>query len=135
MSPLTLPGRTDGIVGQGVVLNANGTYSPNTVKVTAANYYLNGIYNPNNNEEFIYSATYLKLREVKLGYTFKHILGKQSPASLNASLVGRNLLLFTQNKDVDPENLALRGNKILPGIEFLSYPSTRSFGFNVNFSF
>ncbi|QEM06448.1 SusC/RagA family TonB-linked outer membrane protein [Mucilaginibacter rubeus] len=135
MSPLTLPGRTDGIVGQGVMLNANGTYSPNTVKVTAANYYLNGIYNPNNNEEFIYSATYLKLREVKLGYTFKHILGKQSPASLNASLVGRNLLLFTQNKDVDPENLALRGNKILPGIEFLSYPSTRSFGFNVNFSF
>lgn len=135
MSPLTLPGRTEGIIGQGVMLDASGNYVPNNVKVTAANYYLNGIYNPNNNEEFIYSATYVKLREVKLGYTFKHILGKKSQASLNASLVGRNLLLFTQNKDVDPENLALRGNKILPGIEFLSYPSTRSFGANINFNF
>ncbi|PTQ96541.1 TonB-linked SusC/RagA family outer membrane protein [Mucilaginibacter yixingensis] len=136
MSPATLPGRAEGgIVGQGVMLDGNGNYVPNNVKVTAANYYLNGIYNPNNNEEFMYSATYLKLREVKLGYTFKHIMGKRSPATLNAALVGRNLLLFTQNKDVDPENLALRGNKILPGIEFLSYPSTRSFGLNVNLNF
>ncbi len=83
----------------------------------------------------MYSATYVKLREVKLGYTFKHILGNRSAANLNASLVARNLLLFTQNKNVDPENLALRGNKVLPGIEFLSYPSTRSYGFNINFTF
>jgi len=137
-SPLTLPGRAEGgIIGQGVMDDGTNTkqYVPNNVKVTAANYYTNGIYNPNNNEEFIYNATYVKLREVKLGYTFRHIFGKSSFGSLNASLVGRNLLLFTQNKDVDPENLALRGNKILPGIEFLSYPSTRSYGLNINLSF
>ncbi len=138
MSPLTLPGRAEGgIIGQGVMDDGTNTghFVPNTVKVTAANYYTNGLYNPNNNEEFMYSATYVKLREVKLGYTFKHILGNRSAANLNASLVARNLLLFTQNKNVDPENLALRGNKILPGIEFLSYPSTRSYGFNINFTF
>ena len=83
----------------------------------------------------MYNATYLKLREVKLGYTFKHVFGKISGAKLNASLVGRNLFLITQNKDVDPESLSLRGTKILPGIDFLSYPSTRSYGLNLNLTF
>ncbi|MBU0696290.1 MAG: hypothetical protein KKE39_07155, partial [Bacteroidetes bacterium] len=73
--------------------------------------------------------------ELKVGYTFKQVFGKTSKANLNASLVGRNLFLITQNKDVDPESLSLRGNKILPGIDFLSYPSTRSFGLNLNFTF
>lgn len=136
MSPLTLPGRAEGtIVGNGVVDNGNGTYSPNTTAVATYKYYTQGIYNPNNNEAFMYNATYLKLREVKLGYTFKHVFGKVSGAKLNASLVGRNLFLITQNKDVDPESLSLRGNKILPGIDFLSYPSTRSYGLNLNLTF
>nr|MBC7613597.1 SusC/RagA family TonB-linked outer membrane protein [Pseudopedobacter sp.] len=136
MSPLTLPGRAEGtIVGKGVMDDGSGNYVPNTVGVATYKYYTQGIYNPNNNEAFMYNATYLKLRELKVGYTFKQVFGKTSKANLNASLVGRNLFLITQNKDVDPESLSLRGNKILPGIDFLSYPSTRSFGLNLNFTF
>ena len=38
---VTLPGRDEGIVGNGVVLDANGKYVPNTVRVPAATYYDN----------------------------------------------------------------------------------------------
>ncbi|HVX49560.1 MAG TPA: SusC/RagA family TonB-linked outer membrane protein [Chitinophagaceae bacterium] len=134
MSVETLPGRETGIIGAGVMDDGTGKYVPNNVKVDAATYY-NGYYNATNNQAFMYSETYLKLREVRLGYTFKHLLGKASGSSLNLSLVARNLLEFTQCKDVDPETLALRGQQILPGTEFLSIPATSSYGVSVNVNF
>ncbi|WP_338872769.1 SusC/RagA family TonB-linked outer membrane protein [Spirosoma sp. SC4-14] len=133
MSVETLPGRdSGGIVGNGVVKNADGTYAPNTVQATPANYYTS-YYDPNNNEAFTFSASYVKLRELRVGYTFNRPLGWKGSASL--SLIGRNLLLFTKNKDVDPENLSLRGTQILPGVEQLSLPSTRNLGVSLNVSF
>jgi TonB-linked SusC/RagA family outer membrane protein len=135
MSVNTLPGRETGIVGKGVMMDAtSGKYVPNTVNVSAATYYL-GYYNANNNQAFMYSASYLKLREVRLGYTFEHVFSESSPANLNISFVGRNLIEFTQNKDVDPETLALRGQQILPGTEFLSIPATRSMGVSLGLNF
>lgn len=135
MSVQTLPGRETGITGNGVMYDAgSGKYVPNTVKVDAATYY-NGYYNASNNEVFMYNASYLKLREVRLGYTFKNIFRKASKANFNVSFVARNVLEFTQNKDVDPETLALRGQQILPGVEFLSTPSTRSLGFSMGLNF
>jgi len=134
MSVETLPGRQTGIIGNGVMLDGSGKYVPNNVKVDAATYY-NAYYNASNNEAFMYNASYLKLREVRLGYTFKNVFGKTSKANLNFSLIGRNILEFTQCKDVDPETLALRGQQILPGVEFLSTPSTKSLGFSLGLKF
>ena len=134
MSVETLPGRETGITGNGVMLDASGKYIPNNVKVDAATYY-NAYYNASNNEVFMYDASYLKLREVRLGYTFKNLFGKASKANLNVSLIGRNILEFTQCKDVDPETLALRGQQILPGVEFLSVPATKSYGLSVGLKF
>lgn len=134
MSVETLPGRQTGITGQGVMLDAGGKYVANNVKVDAATYY-NGYYNASNNEAFMYDASYIKLREFRLGYTFRNLFSKTSAAKLNISFVARNVLEFTQNKDVDPETLALRGQQILPGTEFLSLPSTKSFGFSLGLNF
>jgi TonB-linked SusC/RagA family outer membrane protein len=135
MSIETLPGRETGIVGNGVVLDAaSGKYTPNTTRVSAATYY-NAYYNASNNEPFIYNASYLKLREFRLGYTFKKIFGGASNARLNLAFVARNVLEFTQNKDVDPETLALRGQQILPGTEFLSIPSAKSMGLSLGLNF
>lgn len=134
MSVETLPGRETGITGKGVMQDANGKYVTNNVKVDAATYY-NAYYNASNNEAFMYNASYLKLREMRIGYNFKNIFSKTSKASLNVSLIGRNLLEFTQNKDVDPETLTLRGQQILPGTEFLSLPSTRSYGLSLGINF
>ncbi len=119
-----------GIVGVGVKQDG----SVNDVSVSPATYYLN-YYSPNNNEVFTFDASYVKLREVRLGYTFHNIIANHPKATLNFNLIGRNLLLFTQNKDVDPENLALRGNQILPGIEYNSFPSQRSYGFSLTLNY
>ncbi|GAC1368507.1 MAG: SusC/RagA family TonB-linked outer membrane protein [Hymenobacter sp.] len=130
-SPETLPGRdSNSIIGDGV----KGDGQPNDVAVSAPTYYL-GYYNPNNNEVFTYDASYVKLRELRLGYTFNHLFGSTSKSSVNVSLIGRNLLLFSKIKDVDPETLALRGDRILPGIEFNSFPSTRDYGVSVGVNF
>jgi len=136
MSVETLPYRETGLVGNGVMLDpaGSGKYVPNTVKVDAASYY-NAYYNATNNNAFMYDETYVKLREVRLGYTFRHLFGRGSGSSLNLSLIGRNLVEFTQNKDIDPETLALRGQQILPGTEFLSVPATRSMGLSVGVNF
>ena len=134
MSVETLPGRETGITGKGVMDDGTGKYVTNSTKVDAATYY-NAYYNASNNEPFMYDASYLKLRELRIGYNFKNIFGAASNAKLNVSLVARNILEFTQNKDVDPETLALRGNQILPGTEFLSIPSTKSLGFSLGLNF
>lgn len=133
MSVETLPGRETGIVGKGVMNDGTGKYVPNTVKVDAAAYY-NGYYNATNNEAFMYDASYIKLRELRLGYTFRNIFSR-SAAKLNVSFIARNVLEFTKNKDVDPETLALRGQQILPGTEFLSIPATKSYGVSVGLDF
>ncbi|OQP39402.1 hypothetical protein A4D02_17405 [Niastella koreensis] len=134
MSVETLPGRETGLIGKGVMDDGSGKYVPNTVKVDAATYY-NGYYNATNNEAFMYNASYLKLRELRLGYTFRNIFSKAPGSKLNVSFIARNVLEFTQNKDVDPETLALRGQQILPGTEFLSIPATKSYGLSVGLDF
>lgn len=134
MSVETLPGRETGIIGKGVMDDGTGKYVPNTVKVDAATYY-NGYYNATNNEAFMYDATYLKLRELRIGYTFHRVFAKSPSSNLNISFVARNFLEFTQNKDVDPETLALRGQQILPGTEFLSIPATKSLGLSLGLNF
>lgn len=132
----TLNGREDGIIGNGVMLDeATGKYVPNTVKVSAQEYY-QGIVNNNIAEEFIYNASYIKLRELSFGYTFpQSMLGKQKVVKgLSISLVGRNLWTILKHTDnIDPESAYNNSNG--QGLELNGYPATRSFGFNVNVKF
>jgi TonB-linked SusC/RagA family outer membrane protein len=131
----TLLGRETGgdgtIVGEGV--NEDG--SKNTTAVTAQAYW-QGIVSNNIGEEFIYDASFIKLREVSLGYTFpQDILGKQRVVKgLSISLVARNLwtiLKYTDN--IDPESAINNTNG--QGLELNGYPATRNIGFNVNIKF
>ena len=80
-------------------------------------------------------ASYLKLREIRLGYTVHNVIKNNPSASINFSLIGRNMLLFTPAKDIDPETLALRGTSILPGIEFNNLPSLRQYGFSLSLKY
>jgi len=71
---VTLPGRDNGIVGDGVVLGTDGVYRPNTVNVSASSYYDN-YYAINNAETNVFDATYLKLREARVEFNI-NIWGK-----------------------------------------------------------
>lgn len=136
----TLAGRTASapnakIVGVGVMADANGNYVTNTVGVDAQTYY-QGIATNNIAEEFIYNASFLKLRELSLGYEVpKTILGKMKVVKgMNVSLVGRNLWTIIKHTDnIDPESAYNSSNG--QGLELNGYPATRSIGFNVNVKF
>lgn len=86
----------------------------------------------------LFDATYMKLREVKLGYSIPSKVFNHMIKDVTVSLVGRNLLLWTpkSNQHFDPEvSVATSGNGLVPGQENMALPSTRSFGFNLSFKF
>lgn len=136
----TLMGReTDAngtLVGKGVMWDdASQSYVPNTVAVKAQDYW-QGIVNNNIAEEFLYNASFLKLRELTLGYTLPASLLERQKAlkSVTISLVGRNLWTIIKHTDnIDPESAYNNTNG--QGLELNGYPATRSIGFNVNVKF
>lgn len=128
-----------GVVGPGVRLDETGDYVPNDVKVSTRAYfyayYGNG-FDRDNIEAATYDATFMKLREVRLTYdlpsTLMQSLGIHGAA---LSLVGRNLLLFTDVPSIDPETYSIRGGVYVPGFESTQIPPTRNISLNVNLRF
>ncbi|MCC6461384.1 MAG: SusC/RagA family TonB-linked outer membrane protein [Saprospiraceae bacterium] len=141
----TLEGRADGydlsvagngVIGDGVVKNADGSFSPNTVKLSAREWHTSYTLGRRLIEGVIYDASFVKLREVRLGYTLPNrLLGKSSLRDINLSLVGRNLALWTKVPHIDPETSSTSGGTVIPGVESVALPSTRSWGVNLNFRF
>jgi TonB-linked SusC/RagA family outer membrane protein len=134
----TALGREEGVIGKGVraIKGADGstTYIPNDIIVTANQLY--AFNNPRNyHEAAIFDASYVKLREVSLGYTIPSaLLKKVHLQSAKVSLVGRNvLMLFKNTPHVDPEFDAKGGNA--QGFGYGELPSSRSLGMNLSFSF
>ena len=125
----TLPGRYEGIIGPGVVQNADGSYRPNDIVADAGNYYIAKYYR-DNVEENTFDASFIKLREVSIEYKFSQKLLNKIKAfkSASFSLYGRDLLLFTDFPLYDPEIATLNRNRIEPGFETAQFPSTRSMG-------
>lgn len=89
-----------------------------------------------NNEHWMYDASYVKLREVRVGYNFPQSLYRGTPIQrLNLSLIARNLWLIHSNVDgIDPSEIppgssqyVFQENGILPGV--------RSIGVNLKVGF
>lgn len=119
------------IIGDGVVLNDDGTYSPNTTAVATPDWY-NRYYRRANVESNSFDASFLKLREVALQYSLpKQWLTHSFIQSLDISLYGRNLFMVTDFPIYDPETAALNGNRIMPGVEMGQMPSPANYGVNL----
>lgn len=124
----------NGIIAQGV---NQTTGLPNTVSVSAESYYRQ-FYDRNHEENNIYDASFLKLRQFSIGYDFKlkeGFLGLKEGADLSLSLIGNNLFVITENPHFDPEQLAVQGNGFVSGVEDMSYATSRSIGFKAGFNF
>lgn len=129
----SLPGREGGYVGEGVIANGDGTYRKNDVNVTAERYWGSSYFN---GESSTFDATYVKLREVIVGYTVPNgLLKKIGIRDLTIQLVGRNLALWTNVPHIDPDTSGISGSTILPGIEDMTLPTPRSMGVNLGFKF
>ncbi|WP_375444859.1 SusC/RagA family TonB-linked outer membrane protein [uncultured Fibrella sp.] len=132
---VTLPGRDGGIIGDGVVLQPDGSYKPNTVKVSAASYYDN-YYQISNAEVNIFSASFVKIREVRLEFNLPQtMLGRLGIRQTSVALFGRDLFNFTKFPGFDPEGGNLNSGTLTPGVELTQFPSTRTMGANLTFKF
>jgi len=82
----------------------------------------------------VYDASFLKLREIRLGYTLpKGILG-DNIRDVNIGFYGRNLAILSAALPyLDPQIITGAGND--QGLENAQVPSTRSYGVNVRFKF
>ena len=137
----TLEGREDGydltksgngVIGKGVVF-VSGVPQDNTKKVAAREWHTAWTGGRGIAEGVMYDASFVKLRELQIGYTIPDkFWGKVPLKSVNVSLVGRNLLLWDNVPHVDPENMSYSGGTALPGIENMAIPSSRSYGININ---
>ncbi|MCG6190339.1 SusC/RagA family TonB-linked outer membrane protein [Maribellus maritimus] len=80
----------------------------------------------------LYSATYVKLRELSLTYRFpRELVNKMRMQNMSLSLIGQNLFMWTKHSVwVDPETAFTAIDDVnQPGYEFYSViPRTRSFG-------
>jgi TonB-linked SusC/RagA family outer membrane protein len=114
-----------GIVVEGMDVD---TGQPNTTAITAEEYY-HGLFGFT--ERYVYDAGYVKLRELRLSYNLPQSLANRilgaSEASL--SLTGRNLKMWTNVPNIDPEFAYSSRND--QGIEVNMSPNPRSIGFNL----
>jgi TonB-linked SusC/RagA family outer membrane protein len=126
----------NGVIGKGVIQNTDGTYRVNDVKLSAREYHQSRTGNRDIPQGGIFNASYAKLREMRLAYSVPaRFLSKAKIKGLNVSVVGRNLAVWSKVPHIDPETSSLSGGTIVPGIESVGMPTTRSWGFNVGFNF
>ncbi|WP_229216777.1 SusC/RagA family TonB-linked outer membrane protein [Dyadobacter sp. 3J3] len=133
----TTMGRENGVVGEGVVntgTSDNPVYVPNTKNLSSEEYH-HKYYLLTNNENTIFDASYVKLREVKFTYMISGKVMKKLPfRDIAVSVVGRNLALLHSNlPHIDPETSYYNDGN-LQGIENGQIPTTRSIGFNISFN-
>jgi TonB-linked SusC/RagA family outer membrane protein len=110
----------------GNLISDTRKFAPNNVKVNYIDWifasYTNGI-----GDAVLYKRTFVKLREIVVGYNFApHALRKTPFKSATISLVGRNLFLFTNVPFMDPDGYTDYS---------LAEPSYRNIGLNINLKF
>ena len=86
-------------------------------------------------DRFIYDASFVKLRQISLGYSIPRKMLTNAPVQgVRLSFVARNLaLLYNQLDNVDPESTYNNSNA--QGLDYFSFPQARSYGFNLKLDF
>lgn len=130
-SARTLEGR-DGMVVNGIV---SSTGKENTTEVTAQEFYSSIGGSVGVAEEFMYKGTYVKLRELSVGWTLpKTWLKPLKLQSVKLSAVGRDLFYLYKSAPLNPES-AISSEDYAQAFEYGSMPPTRTFGLSLNVKF
>ncbi|PZP52542.1 MAG: SusC/RagA family TonB-linked outer membrane protein [Pseudopedobacter saltans] len=132
----TLPGRYNGIVGDGALQNPDGSYRKNDVVATDIDQYYQHSMGSYNAEGSIFSTNFVKFREATIGYAFdRKFLKKIGLSSASIAIYGRDLFIWSPWPIFDPEFGTMQGSDIVRGFEIAQFPSTRSMGFNLTVGF
>ncbi len=130
--------KRDAVADGGGILHAEAVYAdgtPNTTFARADSWGGDQYYGRTPTARYIYDASYVKLREVALSYSLpKSLISKTFLSKAVISAIGRNLLILHKNTPgFDPETGQSSGNR--QGVANASYPTTRSYGFNITLGF
>ncbi|MEO7768816.1 MAG: SusC/RagA family TonB-linked outer membrane protein, partial [Ferruginibacter sp.] len=131
----TLEGRSGGVVGKGVNVDAGGNVTANTT-VAAVQTYWEHLRSQQIVEPVIYNGGYWKLRQISLGYDFtRFIPGKWPVKGVRLDFVANNVLIIKKwVENIDPESFGYAGDS-QAGLESPSLPTTRGLGLNLNIKF
>ncbi len=132
----TLPGRYNGIIGNGVVMGTDGKYRPNDVIATDIDEYYRSHYGIDNAEGSTFSTDFIKFREARLDYTFTpKFIKKIGFQRATIGVYGRDLYIWSKWPAFDPEFGTVSGTDIVRGFEIGQFPSTRTLGANLIIGF
>jgi len=128
LNDLGNPQRNSLANGGGIILpGVTGDGKPNTKRVVIS---ASSPVKPNS--QFVYDASYIKLREVVFSYNLPSTVWGRAAfiKGMELSVVGRNLWLIHKNLPyADPEENLSSGNS--QGYQSGAYPTTRSLGVNL----
>ncbi|WP_174262588.1 SusC/RagA family TonB-linked outer membrane protein [Pseudopedobacter saltans] len=128
----TLPGRYNGIIGDGVIQNSDGTFRKNDILTFDIDEYYRSHMGADNAEGSTFSTDFIKFREARFDYTLApKTIKKLGLQRASIGLYGRNLFIWSPWPMFDPEFGTLSGTDIVQGFETAQFPSTRTFGFNL----
>jgi hypothetical protein len=86
-------------------------------------------------DRWVEDASYIRLKNISLGYNFsKQLLSKVKLSSARIFVSAQNILTITDYKGVDPEVSYRSSNKNL-GLDYASYPNTKSVTIGVKLGF
>ena len=113
------------------LVNREGNFGTAANPIDAATYY--GQLANNVSSQFVQDASFIKLRQVTLGYSFPSGLFHNHIQRLTLSLVARNLFFLRRLTDnIDPEGSY---NAFSQGLELGGVPPSRTYGLNLNAKF
>ncbi len=104
------------------------TGTANTVHATTEDYYhaLGAI-----TERWVYDASFVKLREARASFTLPlQFINRLRVQSLRGSVIGRNLALWTNAANIDPESSL--STSTFRGAEMGQLPTVKSIGFQLS---
>ncbi|WP_316823606.1 TonB-dependent receptor [Pedobacter gandavensis] len=92
--------------------------------------------NSRTSSRFVENASYLRLKSATLSYNFSDtFLTRMNMSRLTLFVTGYNLLTFTKYKGLDPEVSQYGANGPSMGVDYGTYPQSRSFLLGVNVGF
>ena len=119
------------------VTGVNEAGEPLTVTLTPqqASAYWSNLGN-RDSRAYLYDASFVKLRQVTLGYSLpKSLIDKTPFNNVTLSFVARNLaILYKNTPNIDPES-GYAFSAGAQGLEFFGVPTTRSYGFNLGINY
>lgn len=134
---ISLPGRYDGLVLDGVNQLPDGNFVKNTHRTADITEYYGVAYAFQNAEQNFVSTQFLKLRELRLDYEFprKWLAKSGFIKGLTISVYGRDLFCWSEFPGWDPEGAFMRGDAVVPGFEIAQMPGTRAMGGSIKITF